>query len=355
MPKSIITGSGCYIPTRKIENKDFLQNEFYTREGEKQTKANKDIIATFQEITCIKERRWVTDDLVNSDIAYLAAKEALNSSDGEDLDYIIVAHNFGDVKAGTVNVDICPSIAARVKYHLGIENPYTVAYDIPFGCPGWLHGMTLADYYIRSGDAKKVMVIGADTLSRVTDPCDMDSMIFADGAGAVIVEATDNDDAGILSHVTRSDAKIGVSLLYNDKSYCPDKQDDGHIYLKMQGHQVFKYGLKYVPKVVKMCLDKAGLTVTDVKKILIHQANEKMDQSIIKNIFKLYKVKDIPDGVMPMTIGWLGNSSVATIPTMYDLIQKGKLEDHSLVPGDVVVFASVGAGMNINAMVYRMP
>ncbi|MBN2419964.1 MAG: ketoacyl-ACP synthase III [Deltaproteobacteria bacterium] len=353
MPNSIITGTGCYIPTRRIENSYFLNSEFFTAGHEKMTKANEDIVNKLQEITCIKERRWVTDDLVTSDMAYQAARDALNGQDGEDLDYIIVGHNYGDIKAGTTRVDICPSIAARVKHLLGIKNPYTVAYDIPFGCPGWLHGMTIADYYIRSGDVKKVMVIGADTLSRVTDPHDVDSMIFADGAGAVIVESTEKD-AGILSHVTRSDTKDEIYLIYNEKSYCPDNQDK-RIYLKMNGHQVFKYALKYVPKVVKQSLDKAGLSVTDVKKILIHQANEKMDWSIIKAIFKLYNLQDVPEYVMPMTIAWLGNSSVATVPTMLDLILKGKLEGHTLESGDVIVFASVGAGMNINSMVYRMP
>ncbi len=353
MPNSIITGTGSYIPTRRIENSYFLNTEFYNSDNEKITKANKDIIATLQDITCIKERRWVTDDLVTSDIAYMAAKEALDGQDGEDLDYIIVGHNYGDVKAGSVRVDICPSLAARVKHRLGIKNPYTVAYDIPFGCPGWLHGMTIADYYIKSGNVKKVMVIGADSLSRVIDPHDIDSMIFADGAGAVIVEATE-EDTGILSHVTRSDTKEETFYIYNEKSYNPDKNDN-KIYLKMDGHQVFKYALKYVPKVVKECIDRAGLSITDIKKILIHQANEKMDRSIIKAIFKLYKVKDIPEDVMPMTISWLGNSSVATIPTMFDLIQRGKLEDHRFESGDIIVFASVGAGMNINSMVYRMP
>ena len=96
MPNSIITGTGCYIPTRKIENNYFLKSDFYNAGHEKMTKANKDIVATLQEITCIKERRWVTDDLVTSDIAYMAAKEALNGKNGEDLDYIIVAHNYGD-------------------------------------------------------------------------------------------------------------------------------------------------------------------------------------------------------------------------------------------------------------------
>ena len=353
MPNSIITGTGCYIPTRRIENDYFLKNEFYDTNHEKIKKENKDIVATLEDITSIKERRWVTDDLMASDIACLAAKDALNGQDGEDLDYIIVSHNYGDVIAGTARVDICPSIASRVKHLLGIKNPYTVAYDIPFGCPGWLQGMTIADYYIKSGDVKKVMVIGAETLSRITDPHDRDSMIFADGAGAAIVEATEKD-AGILSHITRSDTKDEIYLIYSEESYCPDMQDQKR-YIKMNGHQVFKYALKYVPKMVKMSLDKAGLTINDVKKVLIHQANEKMDISIIKSIYKSYKIQDVPDNVMPMTISWLGNSSVATIPTMFDLIVKGKLEGQHLESGDVVVFASVGAGMNINSMVYRMP
>ncbi len=353
MPNSIITATGSYIPAKKIENKYFLDNEFYTAEGEKQKKLNKDIIATFQDITCIRERRWAADDQSTSGIAYEAAKEALNGEDGEDIDYILVAHNYGDVRAGSVRVDICPTLAARVKHMLGIKNPYTVAYDVPFGCPGWLHCMIIADYYIKSGDARKIMVIGADILSRVTDPHDMDSMIFADGAGATIVEATEKE-AGILSHVTRSDTKKEAFLIRNEPSYNPGKKGDD-IYLKMDGHQVFRYALRYVPKTVKMSLEKAGIPLSDVKKVLIHQANEKMDRSIIKNIFKLYGIKDVPEDVMPMTISWLGNSSVATIPTMFDLLQKGKLGNHRLKTGDIAVFASVGAGMNVNSMVYRMP
>lgn len=353
MPNSIITGTGSYIPALKIENSHFLNTEFYTSGYERQVKSNTDIIATFQDITCIRERRWVTDDLMTSDIASFAARDALNGSDGEDLDYIIVAHNFGDVRPGNARVDICPSIAARVKHLLGIKNPYTVAYDIPFGCPGWVHGMTIADFYIRSGKVKKVMVIGAETLSRITDLHDIDSMIFADGAGAAIVEATDKE-AGIISHVTRSDTINEVNLIFSGKSYCPDKNGND-AYLKMQGHQVFKYALRYVPKVVKESLDRAGLSITDVKKVLIHQANEKMDRSIISSLFKLYRLDDVPEDIMPMTIAWLGNSSVATIPTMFDLIQKGRLEEHSLESGDIIVFTSVGAGMNINSMVYRMP
>ena len=105
---------------------------------------------------------------------------------------------------------------------------------------------------------------------------------------------------------------------------------------------------------VKQSLDKAGLTLTDVNKVLIHQANQKMDEAILLRLFKLYKIKDIPEHIMPMTISWLGNSSVATLPTMLDLLQRGQLNNHELHTGDIVVFASVGAGMNINSMVYKM-
>jgi 3-oxoacyl-[acyl-carrier-protein] synthase-3 len=113
--------------------------------------------------------------------------------------------------------------------------------------------------------------------------------------------------------------------------------------------------VKTVPEVVMRSLEKAGLTLSDVNKVLIHQANQKMDESILKRLFKLNHVKDIPKHIMPMTISWLGNSSVATLPTLFDLLQREKLDNHILHSGDIAVFASVGAGMNVNSMVYRMP
>jgi 3-oxoacyl-[acyl-carrier-protein] synthase-3 len=353
MPNAIITGTGSHIPTRKVDNSHFLENEFYSGEGKRVPRSNEEIIRRFQEITCIKERRYATDDLTTSDIAFMAAEEALEGVDKESLDYMIVAHNYGDIKAGGVRVDMCPSLASRVKFRLGIENPYTVAYDVPFGCPGWLHGMTIADYYIKSGEAKKILVIGAEILSRVVDPHDVDCMIFADGAGAVLVEATE-EDSGILSHVTRSDTKNELNMIWTGRTYNPNRKGD-EIYLKMNGHQIYKYALKVVPQVVRRCLEKASLTLRNVRKVLIHQANEKMDRAILKNIFKAYGIEDIPEHIMPMTISWLGNSSVATLPTMFDLLQKGKLDNHRLHTGDITLFASVGAGMNINAMAYRMP
>ncbi len=352
MIKSIITGTGSYIPTVKVPNRQFLRNEFYEADGTKIAKSTADIVNKLQEITCIRERRYVEDSLNVSDISFMAAECALDGIDRESLDSIIVAQNFGDLKADNIIPDMVPTIAARVKHKLRIKNPYTIAYDVPFGCPGWLHGMTIADYYIKSGDAKKVLVIGAETLSRVSDPHDVDGMIYSDGAGATLVEAT-NMDSGILSHVTRSDTYDKAYLLEVGKSYNPNHSGD-ELYVKMQGHEIYKYAVRTVPEVVKQSLDKAGLTLSDVKKVLIHQANQKMDEAILARLFKLYKIEDIPEHIMPMTISWLGNSSVATLPTMLDLIQRGQLNNHELLAGDIVVFASVGAGMNINSMVYRM-
>ncbi|MEE4263911.1 MAG: ketoacyl-ACP synthase III [Desulfobacteraceae bacterium] len=353
MIHSIITGTGSYIPPVKVPNRQFLENEFYQADGTKNPKANEDIVTKLQEITCIRERRYIEDDFTTSDMAYQAAENALDGIDRESLDYIIVAQNLGDVKTDNITPDMVPTIAARVKHKLRIKNPYTVAYDIPFGCPGWLQGMITADYYIKSGDARRVMIIGAETLSRVADPHDVDCMIYSDGAGATVLEASENG-GGVLAHVTRSDTYDNAYLLTLGQSYSPNR-NGSELFVKMQGHEIYKYAVRTVPKVVKQSLDKAGLTLSDVKKVLIHQANQKMDEAILERLFKLYKIDDIPGDIMPMTISWLGNSSVATLPTMLDLLQKGKLESHNrLQSGDIVVFASVGAGMNINSMVYKM-
>jgi len=353
MPNSIIISSGCCIPSETVPNSHFLENRFFTPEGVPIEKPNPDIVDTLHNITGISERRYVPDDWTTTDIAYEAAEKALEGLDRESLDYIIVAQNFGDVRTGNLRTDMVPTIASRVKHRLKIENPYTVAYDIPFGCPGWLQGMIMADYYIRSGDARRALVIGAEILSRVSDPHDVDCMIFADGAGGTVLEAGDTK-GGILSHVTRTDACDKAWMLRMGPAYDPDHRGN-ELYIKMDGHDIYKYALKTVPLVIRQALDKAGLGLGEVKKILLHQANAKMDDAMLARLFKLYGVKSIPENIMPMIIHWAGNSSVATIPTMLDLLLKEKLDDHRLSSGDVVVFASVGAGMNVNAMVYRMP
>jgi len=353
MTNSIITRTGNYIPDNRIPNTRFLGKTFFDAHGKRVQRSNPEIIKKLHEITGIEERRYASDDMCTSDMALKAAESALDGLDRENLDYIIVAHNFGDVQAGSLRCDTVPTIASRVKHGLRIKNPYTVAFDLPFGCPGWLQGVILADYFIKSGDAKRALVIGAETLGRIADPHDIDSMIYSDGAGATLVEAT-AEDAGILSHLTRTDTYDHAYLLRMSGSYNPER-DPREIFIKMDGHDIYKYAVKTVPLVVKQNLEKSGLGLHDVNKILVHQANEKLDAAIIKRLFELYKVKEIPADIMPMIISWTGNSSVATLPTMFDLILKGKLDDHRLNPGDTVVFASVGAGMNVNSMIYRMP
>lgn len=356
MRRSVIIGTGSYIPERRVDNDEFLDNRFYMDYGDEIDPANNPhTIDRFREITEIGERRWVEDDQLTSEIGHLAAEKALESAgiDRESLDYVIFAHNFGDVLTDNRRCDFCPSLAARVKQHLGIVNPECVAYDLPFGCPGWVQGIIQADYYLRSGDATRALVIGGETLSRVSDPHDRDSMIYSDGAGAVVLEARDVDDeVGILAHATRSDTIDHARLLWMGRSYDPD-HDDGTLYLKMYGRKLYSYALTNVPGVVKKSLDRAGLDLSDVKKVFLHQANAKMDDAILKRVFKLYGVSEIPDGIMPMTISWLGNSSVATVPTLIDLVARGEMNDQRLEPGDTVVLASVGAGMNINSVVYR--
>ena len=355
MIRSVIVGTGCHIPSVVMRNDAFLHHEFRTADQKKIPKTNQEIIEQFEAITGIRERRYVPDDLVASDIATYAAREALQSSgiSGEDLDYIIVGHNFGDVRAGTTRSDLVPALAARVKAKLEIENPKVVAYDLIFGCPGWLQGVIQADAMIRAGDIKRAMVIGADTLSRISDPHDRDSLIYADGAGATILEAREGD-GGILSHSVRSDTIEHSKMLFMGHSFNRETFLEA-LFLKMEGRKLYKYALNTVAGTVKECLDKAGVDISEVKKVLIHQANGKMDEAILDALFKLYGNDASPDGVMPMTISWLGNSSVATIPTLLDLILKGKMDGHEIHHGDAIVFASVGAGMHINAAVYRVP
>lgn len=307
----------------------------------------------FRSITGIEERRYASEEFSTSDLAFFAAQKAIESSgvNPEELDYIILAHNFGDVQKPAGQSDILPSLATRVKHKLQIENPNCVAYDILFGCPGWIEGVIQAQAFIKAGIAKKVLVIGAETLSRVVDKSDRDSMIFSDGAGACIVEETTEKNSGILSHATQTFAKEEANYLFFGKSFDP-KANPEEKYIKMLGRKIYEFALSNVPLAMKTALDKSGIEIDDVKKIFIHQANEKMDEAIIKRFYRLYK-KPTPENIMPMNIHKFGNSSVATVPTLLDLVLKGQIENQEVNDGDVVIFASVGAGMNINAIVYK--
>lgn len=347
-----ITGTGCYIPSVKTKNEAFETAEFLTSEGEQFNHPNEVIIEKFKAITGIGERRYAKSELNTSDLGYIAAKRAIEDAevDPEQLDYIIFAHNFGDVKYGNFQGDMVPSLATRVKHSLKIKNPGCVAYDMLFGCPGWIESVIQAHTYIKSGIAKKCLVIGAETLSRVVDEHDRDSMIYSDGAGACILEATE-EGGEILAHSTSTYASEEAYYLFNGSTH-DKKSGDSTQYIKMFGRKIYEFAISHVPQAMKECLDQSGIEIKDLKKIFIHQANEKMDAAILNRFYKLYNTP-IPTGVMPMNIAKLGNSSVATIPTLFDTVRRGKMKNQQVKKGDVVIFASVGAGMNINAIVYR--
>jgi 3-oxoacyl-[acyl-carrier-protein] synthase-3 len=351
---SKITGMGSYIPTIVKKNEDFLENEFLNEDGTPMNYPNEVVIDKFKAITGIEERRYASSDLNSSDLGYLAAKKAIEDAgvNQEELDYIILAHNFGDVKNSAIQSDILPSLASRVKHRLGIKNPNCVAYDILFGCPGWIQGVIQAEAYIKAGMAKKCLVIGSETLSRVLDMHDRDSMIYSDGAGACVIEATEEENSvGILSSAAQTDTFDECYYLFFGNSF--DKTENPDVrYIKMFGRKIYEYALNNVPNAMKKALDKSNVAIKDVKKIFIHQANEKMDQAIVKRFYRLYKMP-MPKNIMPMSIHKLGNSSVATVPTLIDMVNKGLVKDQEINKGDVVIFASVGAGMNINAIVYK--
>jgi 3-oxoacyl-[acyl-carrier-protein] synthase-3 len=351
----VITGTGSYIPTETVTNKDFAKNEFYDEGGRLFDATHEEIAEKFRAITGIEERRYVTDNLNSSDIGTIAAREAIDDAgvSKESIDQIIVAQNFGDVPKGTIQTDILPSLAARIKHLLQIENPSCIAYDIIFGCPGWIQGLIQAEAFIRSGQAKRCLVVASETLSRVLDMHDRDSMIYSDGAGACIVELQESDKKeGILASSMGSYTKEEAYYLFLGKSN-REAANPNIRYIKMHGRKIYEFALTYVPDAMKESLDKAGVDIHEVKKIFIHQANEKLDFEVIKRLYRMYRVREIPEGIMPMSIHKLGNSSVATVPTLFDSVRKNRIKGHSLQKGDLIMLASVGAGMNINSISYR--
>lgn len=356
MLSSVITGTGAYIPSSIQSNQDFFQHVFYTDNHHPLEAPSPEVVEKFRQITGISNRRYADDGVLSSDMAAEAAQKAIASSgiDAETLDQIIVAHNFGDIIKGTIQADGIPSLASRVKHKLNISNPGCVAYDILFGCPGWIQGLIQADAFFKAGLAKKCLIIGAETLSRVIDFYDRDSMIFADGAGACILEYKEVKEggSGILSASMQSHTVKELNYITLGNSNHPDA-DSRIRYMKMKGRKVYDYAMRNVPLAMKDCLDKSGVSIHDVKKIFIHQANEKMDDAMVREFYKLYNIDTVPRDIMPMSIHWLGNSSVATVPTLYDLVIRGQIENHALQESDVILFASVGAGMNINAVCYR--
>jgi len=353
--KTIIAATGTHLPERRIENSFFLSRTFLNPDGSAMEKSPEDTIAKLEQITGIKERRYIPETGDSVPLMRTACENALESwgQDKNLIDGIIVAHNAGNMLEGRQGFHTVPNMAALLKNSLGIENYDCFAYDILFGCPGWVQGVIQAHHSIQMGDAKNVLVVGVEVASRLVDPYDLDSMILADGCGVAIISTDEvENQGGIISYATYSHAHDDVKAIYLDKSY--NKEWSDPTLFKMNGKDVYKYATTWVPKVIKKALDKAGLTAGDVDMFLFHQANGKMLHAFAHNLAQMYGIEGLSlDGKIPVTIDFTGNTSVATIPTMLDLILKGKLNGYHIKPGMKVVFASVGAGMHCNALVYQ--
>ena len=202
----------------------------------------------------------------------MASKIAISDSsiDQEDIDYIIVAHNYGDISFDSKQSDAVPSIASRIKQKLKIKNPSCVAYDILFGCPGWIEGMIQANAFIKAGIAKKCLIVGTETLSRVTDRSDRDAMIFSDGAAAVVLEKTDSSEGGMLAHESATYAIEEANYIYFGESFNPEDTKNTK-YIKMLGRKIYEFAISKVPAAMKLAMDKSGVDISDIKKVLIHQ------------------------------------------------------------------------------------
>ena len=352
--RSIISGTGSVIPELLVPNSDFESHEFYDRNGARIEKSGAEIVAKLESITGIRERRYIPfeQDSIQlmTDASRLAVEDA--GLDVNDLSGIIVAHNAGNMVPDTGAFHTVPNLAAALKHELHSTNHNCFAYDVLFGCPGWLQAIIQAHHAIQCDGAEHILVTGLEVASRLLDPHDPDSMILADGCGACVVSRSDTAEKGVLSYSTFSHAMDDNRIIYLGTSNKPGVE--GSCYFHMNGRAVYKYATEWVPKVILNALEKSGLNIGEIDLFLFHQANEKMLEAIAANLANLCDVPtDSLRNKIPMTIDFLGNTSVATIPTMLDLIRKQKLEGYEIHDGDVVVMASVGAGMHCNAIVYR--
>jgi len=349
-----ITGTGMHLPERIIKNDYFLNHQFMSLDGKMNAKPQTEIIQKLEAITGIQERRYISEKGDSVPLMLAAAQKTIEDSglDKNEIDGVIVAHNAGNMLEEGAGFHTVPNMAALLKNKLAISNHDCFAYDLLFGCPGWIQGLIQAKQAIDAGDANHVLVLGIEVASRLLDPHDLDSMILADGCGAAIVSKSAESDTGILANATFSHAQEDLGCIYLDKSY--NKALDSPTLFKMNGRDVYKYATYWVPRVIKKALDKAKLSVDDVDMFLFHQANGKMLHAMANNLAELYGIEGaIFEGKIPTTIEFTGNTSVATIPTMLDMVLKKSLGNYEIKKGQIVVMASVGAGMHCNALVYK--
>ncbi len=326
MPRAKISALGCFVPPRVLTNEDLS----------KMVDTNDRWIV---ERTGIRERHIADENVATSDMAVEAARIALEQRGipATDLDAIIVC---------TVTPDMSfPSTACLVQDRIGAAGAW--GFDLLAACSGFVFGLTTAANLVISGSHQKILVIGADTMSRILDYTDRTTCIlFGDGAGAVIVEATEDKETGYIGHLNEIDGSGGQFLrMPAGGSRLPPSAEtvaQRLHYVKQDGQQVFKYAVRKMFEVCDTLLKNHGFTAADVKLLIPHQANKRIITATAERM-------GLTDDQVVLNIDKYGNTTAATIPlATRDAIEQGRLKR-----GDLVLFAAVGAGYTAGANLWR--
>ncbi|MEO0358277.1 MAG: beta-ketoacyl-ACP synthase III [Pseudomonadota bacterium] len=317
MRRAVVEGVGKYLPSRVVENAEF-----------EETLDTND--AWIRSRTGIERRHFAADGETTSDMGIAAAKAALDDAgcSADDVDAIILATSTSDLTF--------PSAATMVQHGLGMQHGF--AFDVQAVCAGFVYAMSTANAMIVSGQANRVIVIGAETFSKLMDWTDRSTcVLFGDGAGAVLLGAQDGGDRGILSTALRSDGRF-KDILFVDGGV--SMQTTGH--LRMQGKEVFRHAVEKLSNTAIDTLAQAGLTTNDVDWIVPHQANRRILEGVSKRL-------KVPMSQIVMTVQDHGNTSAASIPlALATAKQAGQLK-----PGQVVVTGAIGGGLAWGTAVIR--
>lgn len=312
-----ILGVGSYVPDTIVTNEDLKKYMDTSDEW-------------IRERTGIRERRFASPEQATSDLATEAARKALAHAgvSAEEIDLIIV---------GTVSPDmLLPSTACLVQNNIGAVN--AGAFDLSAACAGFIYGLIMGSQMVKTGACKKVLVIGAETLTRIVNPGDRGTgIIFADGAGAAVLGETEQG-FGVLSFDMGSEGS-GGNLLYlpGGGSRIPATEESvkaGLHTVKMDGSEVFKFAVRIMGKTVDTSLAKAGMSKDDIDVLIPHQANHRIIQSAAKRI-------GVPMDKVVMNVDRYGNTSAGSVPLALDeAVRQGKINT-----GDNVVLVGFGAGL----------
>jgi len=334
MKKMFIRGTGRYLPERVVTNDDLTKFMDTSNEW-------------IQQRTGIEERRWVAEEgnIGSSDLALEASRIALNRAGWkpEDLDLIIFA---------TLSPDLFfPGSGCLLQSKLGLKS--TPAIDIRQQCTGFLYGMEIADAYIKSGYASRILLVGAEVhstgLEMTTRGRDV-TVIFGDGAGAVCLEGVETDEnVGVLATSLHAQGDYAEALMTeapasrNNPRICKEDFDEGRHFPTMDGKNVFKLAVRRLPEVTNTVLQKAGLTLDDIDMIFPHQANLRINQFY-------QKAMDLPDEKMYNNIQKYGNTTAATIPISIDeALEKNLISNKK----STIVLSGLGAGVTWGAIIFR--